>query len=220
MQGMARRKLSPTRMPSNRYLGRQWSGLRCSKSSSSHFAAASQPGGSLRVLSRVLIEPRRGGRLTRSKKAAGIARCGSPGSKIVCLRKPTQPRSAQLRPHFTTRKSKYAVPMQEQRPCCCLATALADAGRLGLIDRWRFPEHSRQEKTGFIPVAGCGRAGARSQRPRAARSLEFPKAPAIGGPILSILSPCFGQTGLELWCAAGLRCDIGLELRKRQCNPR
>jgi hypothetical protein len=131
MQGMARRKLSPPRMPSNRYLGRQWSGLRCSKSSSSHFAAASQPGGSLRVLSRVLIEPRRGGRLTRSKKAAGIARCGSPGSKIVCLRKPTQPRSAQLRPHFDQRKSKYAVPMQEQKPCCCLATALDRCGPAG-----------------------------------------------------------------------------------------
>jgi hypothetical protein len=33
------------------------------------------------------------------KKPQSIALCGSPGSKIECLRKPTQPRFAELSPH-------------------------------------------------------------------------------------------------------------------------
>src|SRR5207248_2597870 len=45
--------------------------------------------------------------------------------------KPAQPRFAELRPHIDRRKSKSAVPMPEQKCCCCVATdtEMADRAR-------------------------------------------------------------------------------------------
>ena len=59
------------------------------------------------------------------------------------------------------------------------------------------------------PAGAIGHVGARSQHLAAARRASSPKAVAISGPILSIVPPCFGQTGMECWA----------ERRRPSVNP-
>ena len=53
------------------------------------------------------------------------------------------------------------------------------------------------------PASFCGHTGGQSQHLRAAGNHEFPKGLA-GGLILSILSPCFGQTRMKGWAGNNL----------------
>jgi hypothetical protein len=68
-------------------------------------------------------QPRINATAIKIKRAAGIAHCGSPGSKIDCLKNPPQPRYAKLRTQRVGRKPKCAVPMQEQTFRCSAATS-------------------------------------------------------------------------------------------------
>jgi hypothetical protein len=58
-----------------------------------------------------------------------------------------QPRFAELRPHIARRKSKSPLPMQEHRPCCCMAPP----------------------QLALIGASACGRTGSRGNTPLADR---------------------------------------------------
>ena len=78
-------------------------------------------------------------------------------------------------------------------------------------------EHESEIATGafcdfalrYYESAPYGRVGARCQHLAAARRASSPKAVAISGPILSIVQPCFGHTGLE----------CGAEVCRPSVNP-
>src|SRR5260370_31176724 len=68
--------------------------------------------------------------------------------------KPTKPRFAELRPHIARRKSKSAVPMQEQKSCCCVATdtEMADRARCKSVKRDAGNERGRQLRRPLLLV--------------------------------------------------------------------